>query len=213
MDGRVILRDGQIKIGRGQPADRRHDRVGGDDPVALRDHKTDTRVEQDLLGEKNIESGALADVRLLPDSVERDLRRLDRGLRGLDHRPRGVELAPGRHHGRANDVALKIGLQAGLTQRFLGLAHARVDFASFIDRHGYLPHDRTVEETFSLDTGIVIILLNIADEVDRRVEFSLDKLDLKGSRIRLVQSGLNGGMLGQRQVYCCAKRARQQGFQ
>jgi len=78
MDGRIILRDIQVKIGGGKTANGSHDRIGGNDPVALRNNKTDPGIQQDLLRKKDIESGALTDFRSLPDTIERDFGRFDR---------------------------------------------------------------------------------------------------------------------------------------
>src|ERR1700720_2155024 len=187
MDRRIVLRNAQIKVSGGKAADRGHYRVGGDNTVALSGDEGHSRIQQLLLLEKNIESRALTDVRFLPDAVERDFVGLDRSGGRLDDGARAIELAPGRDHQRADHITLEVGLQPGLTERFLGLPRAGVDLAAFIDRYRELTDDRASEETQSGNSKIVVIALDAADDVDRRVEFSLDQFDLQGRSIDGMQ--------------------------
>lgn len=44
MDGGIVLNGSEIEVLGGQPADRRHHGIGGNDPVALGGHQTDPGV-------------------------------------------------------------------------------------------------------------------------------------------------------------------------
>src|SRR5205807_624051 len=96
----------------------------------------------------------------------------------LNTGPRGVELAPSRDHCFADQIALEIRLEPGLTECLLRLARPRIDLAAFIDWHANLAADEPVEEPLARNSKIVIILLHAADEVDCRIELSSNQFDL-----------------------------------
>ena len=130
---------------------------------------------------------------------ERDFRRLDRRLGRLDHRARRVELAPGRDHVGAH-IALQVGLQARLRERFFRLASASVNFAALIDRHAELAGHRAIQESCVADADIIRVVPNAADDVEGRVKFALDKLDLQLGGVDGVKGGLNRRMLAKREI-------------
>src|SRR3984893_1574788 len=159
MDRRIVFSNGKVQVCGGETADRGHHRIGSNDTVALGGDEGHSRIQQLLLLEKNIESRALNDLRFLPDAVERDFVGLDRSHGRLNDAARAIELAPGRDHRRTHQITLEVGLQPGLTERFLGLPRAGVDFAAFIDRYSELTDDRAIEETQSGNSQIVVIAL------------------------------------------------------
>ena len=69
----IVLVDLQAEHACRQLADRRQQRIGRDDAVALCGDQQHTRVEQRLLRVEHVEGGALADLRLLAHAVEGDL--------------------------------------------------------------------------------------------------------------------------------------------
>src|ERR1700724_1954981 len=155
MDRRIVFSNGKVQVCCGKTADRGHHRIGGDDTVALSGDEGHSRMQQLLLLEKNIESRALTDFRLLPDAVERDFVGLDRSYGRLNDAARAIELAPGRNHGGPDRLTVQLRLPPGLTERFLGLADPRIDLASFIERHRDLSDDRTIEVTLSGNAYVV----------------------------------------------------------
>jgi len=75
VNGRIIFGNSEMKVRSRQSANRGHDRIGGNNAIALRGDQVNPGIQQNLLIEQNIEGRALAHLRLLPDAIERDLPR------------------------------------------------------------------------------------------------------------------------------------------
>ena len=108
-----------------QPADRRQQGIGRDDPIMLRRDQRDAGVDQFLLRVEHVERRALADARLFAHAVERDFGGVDLRGRRFDLRLGGVELAPALHHRRPRLIAIDVEIEPLLADRFLGLADGR----------------------------------------------------------------------------------------
>ena len=94
MDCRIIGLHAETEHLWRKASDRRQQRIGRDDTVALGGHQRNPGVDQLLLGIEHVERCALADTRLLADAVQCNLRSVDLGGGGLDLSLRGFKLAP-----------------------------------------------------------------------------------------------------------------------
>src|SRR5262249_10149297 len=124
------------------PADRSIERIFGDDAIPERRNEADLRIEKLSLGIEHIERRALSDLLFLAHTRERNLIGVDGRLGGTDRRPRGLQDAPVRNHIGMNPKPRVLNFFLELIVRLLGLAYARGDAATLIERHVHAPNDR-----------------------------------------------------------------------